>query len=1131
MDSLAQWLDELGLSRYAAVFAANDIDWTTLTELTDHDLERLGLSLGHRKRLLKAIAARRADRPPFGPGSVSLKPRQAAVHSKTEPERRQLTVMFCDLVGSTALSTRLDLEDFREVISAYYRCVAETVDAWDGFVANYMGDGVLVYFGYPAAHEDDVERAVSAGLALIKAVGDLQVLSPLEVRIGIATGMVVVGDHVGAGEAQGHGSVGETLNLAARLQTLAEPGTVVIGPTTRRLLGDLFEYRELGAFELKGFSGLVTAYQVLGSSTLESRFEALHRTGLSPMIGRDAEMQLLWHRWVQASSGEGHAVLLCGEPGIGKSRIVRALEERMLHVAHIEVGLFCSPHRQDSALFPVIGHLEHAAGIVRADTAEQKLVKLKALLERDRRKPEEIALIAELLSMPVDDCPRQPRLSAQKHREQTLNALVAYVIGLAARQPVLMVFEDVQWIDPTSLELLSLLIERMPHQPILMLVTARPEFASPWSDDLQVTILPLTRLNRCSGEILVRQLTAGKSLPSDVQEQILARTDGVPLFIEELTKSVLESGLLVDAGDHYTAAGLVPLLAIPETLHASLLARLDRLAPVREVAQIGAALGRQFSYEMIAAVAPMSREHLDDALDQLIGAGLIQRSGSPSEIQYAFKHPLVQDAAYSTLLRGRRQQIHGRIASVFEERFQDIVQTHPELLAHHYTEAGNLEAAIPAWLSAGRRALERSALAEAVAQFRKGLTLLCGMPGDTWRRQELDLSVALGRALIATQGHASPATGEAYARARELSEKLNRPPQFVPVLYGQCVHHLMRAELEVARTHAREMQRLGETQDDVRLRLMGCRLTGQPELYLGEFAAARAHLEQGLALFDPSHRSFYADQSLQDARVMLLGFLSQTLFCLGYPDQARGRWEEALMEARQLNQAYTLTVALGIACALEIAIDMACVGGRNPQSAVQPIADELVSLSTDQEFPMLCAMGTLYRGWCLAAAGQEGEGFALLDRGLDAYRAAGTSLWTPFFLSIMADAHLRARQPEQGMKYLDEATRVIDDTQERWVEAEVHRLRGELTAGLGDQVEAEACFRRALLTAERQDAKLWKLRAATGLARLWRNRGRSDEARDLLTPIYNWFTEGFTTPDLQEARALIDGIGAQAENG
>jgi predicted ATPase/ABC-type transport system involved in cytochrome c biogenesis ATPase subunit len=843
-------------------------------------------------------------------------------------------------------------------------------------------------------------------------------------------------------------------------------------------------------------------------------------------------MQILWRRWVQASSGEGHAVLLCGEPGIGKSRLVRALEETVLRIAHVKVGLFCSPHRQDSALFPVIEYLEHAAGIVRTDAAEQKLRKLKALLERDPGQPEEIALIAELLSMPVEDSLRQPRLSPQKHREQTLKALVAYVIGLATQQPVLMVFEDVQWIDPTSLELLSLLIERMPHQPILLLITARPEFTSPWSDlDIRVTTLPLTRLSRCSGEALVRQLTAGKSLPSDVQEQILARTDGVPLFIEELTKSMLESGLLVDAGDHYTAAGLVPPLAIPETLHASLLARLDRLAPVREVAQIGAALGCQFSYEMISAVALMSREHLDDALDQLIGAGLIQRSGSLSEIHYVFKHPLVQDAVYGTLLRGRRQQIHGRIASMLEERFQDIVQTHPELLAHHYTEAGNLEAAIPAWLSAGRRALERSALTEAVAQFNKGLTLLCGMRGDTWRRQELDLRIALGRALIATQGHASPATGEAYARARELSEKLNRPPQFVPVLYGQCVHHLMRAELEVARAHAREMQHLGETQDDVRLRLMGCRLTGQPELYLGEFAAARAHLEQGLALFDPSHRSFYADQSLQDARVMLLGFLSQTLFCLGYPDQARRRWEEALMEARQLNQAYTLAVALGMACALEIAIDMASVNGRNPQSAATPIADELVSLSTDQEFPMLCAMGTLYRGWCLTAAGQEEEGFALLDRGLDAYRAAGTSLWTPFFLSLMADAHLKACRPEQGMKYLDEATGVIDDTQERWVEAEVYRLRGELTAGLGDPVEAEACFRRALVTAERQDAKLWKLRAATGLARLWRNRGRCDEARDLLTPIYNWFTEGFAIPDMKEAGALINDIGGQAENG
>ena len=1133
MDSLVQWLEGLGLGQYAAVFAANDIDWNVLHELTEDDLEKLGLSLGHRKRLLKAISAQPADQPKAGPQPVFPALPQTAGHRMTEPERRQLTVMFCDLVGSTALSTSLDLEDFREVISTYYRCVAETMESWDGFVANYMGDGVLVYFGYPEAHEDDVERAVSAGLALVEAVGHLQGPSPLEVRIGIATGMVVVGDHVGAGDAQGHGVVGEALNLAARLQALAEPGTVVVGPTTRRLLGDLFEYQELGAFELKGFSEPVTAYRVTGSSTLERRFEALHKTGLSPLIGRDAEMQILRHRWVQARGGEGHAVLLCGEPGIGKSRIARALEEAVSSDVHVELSFYCSPHRQDSAFFPVIGHFECAAGIARVDAAEQKMAKLQALLERASVQPEETALIAELLSMPVEDHLRQPQLSPQKHREQTLKALLAYVVGLAAQQPVLMVFEDVQWIDPTSLELLGLVIERLPHLPILLLVTARPEFASPWSDlDIRITTLPLPRLSRRSGEALVRQVTAGKSLPSDVQEQILARTDGVPLFIEELTKAMLESGLLVDTGDHYTAAGLVPPLAIPETLHASLLARLDRLAPVREVAQIGAALGRQFSYEMIAAVAAMPRERLDDALEQLVGAGLMHRSGSPPEVQYAFKHPLVQDAAYSTLLRGRRQQMHARIARTLEKRFQDIVQTHPELLAHHYTEAGNLEAAIPAWLLAGRRALERSALAEAVAQFHKGLALLCGMPGDTRRRrQELDLRIALGRALIATQGHASPATGEAYARARELSEELNRPPEFVPVLYGQCVHHLMRAELEVARAHAHEMQRLGEAQNDVRLRLMGCRLTGQPELYLGEFAAAREHLEQGLALFDPSHRPFYADQSLQDARVMLLGFLSQALLCLGYPDQARRQWEEAVMEARQLNQAYTLAVALGMACALEIATDMAWVGRRNFSSAAAPLADELAALSAEQEFPMLCAMGTLYRGWCLTAAGQAGEGLALLEHGLAAYRGAGTSLWTPFFLSIMADAHIKACQPEQGMKYLAEAARVIDDTQERWVEAEVHRLQAELTAGMGDPVAAEACFHRALATAERQDARLWKLRAATGLARLWRIAGRCGEARDFLMPVYNWFTEGFTTPDLKEAKALLDELDAQARDG
>jgi class 3 adenylate cyclase/predicted ATPase len=1111
MQQIADWLKKLGMSEYTERFTENDIDMAVLPDLTDQHLKDLGVSLGHRLKMLRAIrdlsGAPVAVTAPSAPAAT--RPTQ-----RDEAERRQLTVMFCDLVGSTALSARLDPEDLRGIIGAYHHCCTEFIERNGGFVAKYMGDGVLAYFGYPQAHEHDAERAVRAGLALVEAVPKLATNagSPLQVRIGIATGLVVVGDLVGAGAAQEQAVVGETPNLAARLQTLAEPGAVVIASSTRGLTGGLFEYRDLGAVALKGFATRVQAYQVIGPSTVESRFEALRAT-TTALFGRDEETDLITRRWDQAKRGDGCVVLIAGEAGIGKSRIAQTILERLSGEPHTRLRYFCSPHHQDSALYPGIMQMRRAAGFRREDTAEERLAKLEAvLLQATNDLSEAVPLLADLLSISPGDRYLPLNLTPQERKAKTLRAQLAQVEGLAARQPVAMVFEDVHWCDPTTRELLDLLIDRVSTLRVLALITFRSEFSPPWVGRPHVTLLSLSRLPPRQSAEMISCVTGGKALPNELVDQIVDRTDGVPLFIEELTKAVVESGGLTDAGDRYTMAGQLARLAIPTSLNTSLLARLDRLAPTRELAQIGAALGRQFSHTLISAVAQMPQHQVDDGLVQLAGAELIFRRGTPPDAEYTFKHALVQDAAYSTLLHSRRRQLHGHIAAVLEGQFAEIVEMQPELLARHCAEAGLVQKAIDYWLKAGQLAVTRAAMPEALAQVRKGLDLLPGVSDTAARReQELNLQIALGHALIATKGYSAPEAGEAFARARLLCEQLNRPQQLGAVLFGQFAFRHVRAELNQSERHAEELRNLANVQNEAELKFAASALSGNVCYYLGKFIDARAHCEHALSLWNPIFRRSH----VEDGYSMTLLHLSRTLLCQGYIDQARLHRDEALSEAQRLST-YRRTQAQCIAWSVYWAIE-----GVPSAQTMLPTAEEILGLSSKEGYPLWFGIGNIIRGWCLGVTGRAADGIPLFLQGIANAGATGWCLDMPFVLTMLAEVYAKAAQSEEGLDRLAQAAHLVEKTQERWAEAEMYRVRGTLLLSQRQYIAAEDSYRQALAVARRQTAKFWELRAALGLARLWRAQGKYADAYSLLDPIYSWFTEGLDTLVLRETKMLM----------
>jgi predicted ATPase len=944
----------------------------------------------------------------------------------------------------------------------------------------------------------------------------------LAVRLGIHTGLVVVGE-MGGGSRQEQLALGETPNLAARLQGIAGPNTLVISAATFQLLGGFFACQSLGRHLLKGFAQPLETYQVRYESMARSRLEAIGSTGLTPLVGREQEVALLRERWAQAKDGLGQVVLLSGEAGIGKSRLVQVLKEHV--AAEPQTWLTpcqCSPYHQHTALYPMIDLLERVVlCFERAESPQQKLSKLEGfLVQYGLPLAEAVPLFAALLSLPLTAGYPPLTMSPEQQKQQTLQALLTVLLRIAAQQPVLFVMEDLHWVDPTTLEFLTLLVDQGPTARILALWTFRPDFSPPWTGRSHLTQVTLRRLLQQQATEMTYRVAHGKALPREVVEQIVAKTDGVPLFVEELTKMVLESGLLQEREDRYDLTGPLPPLAIPATLHDSLLARLDRLGTVKSLAQLGATLGREFSYELLQAVSSWDERTLQRGLHQLVAAEMLYQRGLPPQATYIFKHALIQETAYQSLLKNTRQQYHQRIAQVLAEHFPDTAETQPELLARHYTEAGLSEQAVVYWQRAGQQARQRSANLEALQHLTTGLALLATLPEAPTRvQQELNLQLALGPALLATRGYATPEVEQTYARARVLCQQVGETPQLFQALWGLWYFYLVRAEFQTAHELGEQLLNWAQRVQAPVLLLLAHRMLGQTLSFLGEFSAAQGHLERGMTLYDPEQHRSLASLYGQDQGVTCRSWAALALWCLGYPDQALQQSHEALTLAQELAHPFSLAYAMCFA-------GMFCQLRREVQAAQERATAE-IALCTEQGFALYLARGTILRGWALAEQGQGEEGRAQMHQGMAAYQATGSEVFRPYYLAFLAEAYGKAGQAEEGLTMLAEALTAVHKTGERFYEAELYRLKGELlmARSAAHHMEAETCFRQALDVARCQQAKSWELRAALSLSRLWQQQGERAKAQDLLAPIYGWFTEGFGTADLQEAKALLEALG------
>jgi len=1124
-DRVAAWLNHLGLGTYCESFQRNAIAWDMLPELNEGDLEALGVVLGHRKILVRAIAQLSPSAEAKGPGSlpIAVSPdTQSFPPERDQAERRQLTVLFCDLVDSTALSRRVDPEDLQDVIRRFLDACSHTIGRFNGYIAKYMGDGMVVYFGYPQAHEHDAERAVHAGLAILDTVKALNHDNPhpefgMAARIGIATGHVVVGELMGQDTAKERSVFGETPNLAARLQALAQPNQLIIDPVTKRLVGHEFEFGDLGAVSLKGFDTPVQAWQVLSTRLSASRFESYRASHLTNFVGREQELSLLLGRWREAVGGEGQVMLLCGEAGIGKSRMTRSFCDRLADERCQTIQFQCSPYHTNTALYPAITFLRQAAGLASQDSAQAQLEKLDAMArESGIENQDTVSLLADLLSIRGDH--RYPALtvSSEKRKDMTLEALVQYLQGLADRCPVLFIMEDAHWLDPTTLDLMARIIDRVRQMRVLLLMTFRPEFKPVWADYSHVTSLTLSRLPRRQSAELVVAITGEKALPPEVQQAILAKADGIPLYIEALTENVLESGLLTEKNDEFTVKASLTELPIPDSLQALLMERVDRLGPAKDIAQTGAAIGREFTYELLQATLEVPDSELKNALDLFVASGLVFQEGEIPLATYHFKHALVQDAAYSTLPKKPRRVLHSRIAKALESRFPERVKMEPELLAYHYEQAGLAGPAVDYWHRAARRDAERSANIEALSHFHRALELLKELPEGSERNAlELELLLARGAPLLSVKGYASDDMEHNYRRAKELLQEHSDSAHQFRAIWGLWVFHMFRGQLANARGLAEDLLALAHREQSSDLLVEAHRFVGTTYFYLGRFDEARTHLLTAKSLYEPNQHRAHVVLYGQDPGITTRILLARTLWILGEVVQAETVALEALSMARELDHPYTLVFVLVYLSWIYSLL-------HNANRTLE-LAAEAIMVSTQYSFELGLAWATTSQGWALAETGHE-DGLGTLLHGLAATRVTDASVNNTLILALLADIYLRHKHIDEALATIEDARKLAVTEGALFWQAELFRLKGELLLGQSDPSvqAADDCFCEALKIAQGQHAKMHELRAATSLAKLWRKLNKSDDAKRILHSVYSRFTEGIDNPDLIEAKTVLE---------
>ncbi|HUL88543.1 MAG TPA: adenylate/guanylate cyclase domain-containing protein [Pseudolabrys sp.] len=1109
---LAEWLAGHGLGQYVQTFAEHNIEYSVLKDLTEDDLEKLGVSLGHRKILLRAIHALRSQ--PSGTTEISnIDTNVVAPAQHREAEFRQITVMFCDLVGSTQLSEKLDPEDLHKLIDAYRRECSTAIRRYGGEVARYFGDGVMAFFGWPYAHEDDAIRAVHAALEIVSGVMKISGPATLACRVGVCSGPVVVGETGNSTTSWSMDAVGETPNIAARLQTLATPNTVLISESTKRLASAAFDLHDLGLQELKGVTEPVHVYRVLAAKSAGSRFEAAHAGSLTPLVGRSSELRLLLDRWEKVKEGDGQVILLSGIPGVGKSRLLHELKSHIEKEPHFLLHHQCSPYHSQSAFHPVIEQIEQAAHLIAREADADKIAKLQAYLPRSTSSSiEPLLLIANLLSIPTENHRELSELTPQQIKNRTISTLVDILLAFSLQHPTLCIFEDAHWLDPSTLELLELIISRIGHARVLLIVSCRPEFRPTWLAHANVSIHSLTRLSQAEVKTMIRDLLRGGRIPQELVDQIIEKADGVPLFIEELTNSTLSAPLQETLGHTEQPA----LLRVPETLSDALMERLDRVAPSRRVAQIAAVIGREFSHDLLSAAARIDEEDMRSALSGLERADIIYRVGISPFVRFSFKHVLLRDVIYDSLLKSKRQQIHADIATILEHDFPKLVENQPEVLAFHYQEAGNHQMAIRYWFESGQRALAHSANIEAIANLRKALQLLNALPETPGRiKQEIDIQLALGIPLIAVRGYAAAETREAFSRALTLCLRLGNIPEYFQALFGVWGNCWMRGKNDEALHMADEFLSRSRALSDPVLLKVAHRVMGSTLLTVGDFQSSANHFEETIRLSTGKEERPLYNLYMVGPRAASLLLLSWDLWFLGHPDQALSRVSEALALGQDLGHPYTVAFAHYMTSVVHLL--------RGDAARALESAERSFEMSQEQRFSLYAILSRISRGKAIGELGRLEEARTEIELGIDEARRSGVGFMLPMMDSWLAEVHAKTGENERALAIVERALTDIGDVTGRSWEAELHRQRAQILLTLypSKVIEAESHLKKSIEVARGQSAKSLELRAATNLAELWRAQGRPDEARALLEPICRWFNEGAETADLKRARGAL----------